>query len=149
MSIEIIIGCIVSVVVVLVVLIIWILVRRNRCMKLKSLFKWNRSQGIMISYAHKDVAFAQEVVTALKAAGFTVWIDTQLIPGADWRAGIANAIEHSFAVIFIVSPLSVVSKYCTEEVYYATNRKRPIFPIVYRDAFAALRGGMKMILQRI
>ena len=43
-----------------------------------------------------------------------MWIDRNITPGEDWRADIAHAIERSFAVVFVVSPFSVQSKYCKE-----------------------------------
>jgi len=70
----------------------------------------------------------------LAGAGYKVWIDKQIRPGNDWRAEIAQAkrcfnpnltpiqpdlssiltqaISNSQAVIFLVSQLSVQSKYC-------------------------------------
>ena len=105
--------------------------------------------AIMISYSHKDLDFAIKLEKNLTLIGFKVWMDTEIIPGDDWRANIAKAIEKSLAVVFIMSPTSVKSKYCKEEIYYALNIKVPIFPIVYQDSWSALSKGIKLVLQRI
>jgi len=104
---------------------------------------------VMISYKHVDSEFAFKVEEALLASGYDVWIDKQIRDGIDWRAEIASAISKSQAVIFCVSPLAVKSKYCKEELYFASGCKTPIFPILYKDAFNDLEGGVKLILQRI
>ena len=104
---------------------------------------------IMISYRHTDGAFARRLELELQAVGFRVWIDTAITPGQDWRQDIAVAIQSSIAVVFVISPGSVTSKYCKEELYYASALQIPIFPVVCADAFADLRGAAKTILQRI
>jgi len=69
--------------------------------------------------------------------------------GKDWRNCIGKAIAESDAVLFIGSPLAVSSKYCKEELYYASALKVPIFPLCYKDFFMDLKGGVKLILGRI
>jgi hypothetical protein len=69
--------------------------------------------------------------------------------GRDWRAEIGEAISNSQAVLFLLSPLAVASKYCKEELYYASSLKVPIFPLMHKNAFNDLNGGAKLILQRI
>ena len=78
-----------------------------------------------------------------------MWIDTAITPGSDWRQDIAAAIETSIAVVFVVSPGAVTSRYCKEELYYASALGKPIFPVVHKDAFGDLKGGVQTILQRI
>ena len=104
---------------------------------------------VMISYRHTDGEFANQLVVALRTTGYRVWIDTAITPGKDWRQDIALAIQSSIAVVFIVSPGSVTSKYCKEELYYASAVRKPVFPVVLKEAFTDLRGGVKTILQRI
>lgn len=104
---------------------------------------------IMISYKHADSEFAFKVRDALVAKGYKIWIDEAIRPGEDWRAEIGQAIAESQALLFCVSPLAVQSKYCREELYFASGCKVPIFPLKYKDAFADLKGGVKLILQRI
>ena len=64
----------------------------------------------MISYKHADTMIAQEVAAALRDAGFDVWIDNKIRTGKDWRNEIAEAIQESMAIVFLVSKLSCESK---------------------------------------
>jgi hypothetical protein len=78
--------------------------------------------GVMISYSHANTPFALRMEEALVAAGFTVWIDTKITPGEDWRSNIAEAIELSFAVVVVLSPTSVTSKYCKVSATHTQHR---------------------------
>jgi len=96
--------------------------------------------------------FAKRMETELTRKGYKVWIDSQIRQGYDWRSEIAEAIDNSDALIFCVSPLAVQSKYCKEELYFASGLKVPIFPVVKAEqdeSFKALDGGAKVILQRL
>eukprot|EP00937_MAST-01D_sp_MAST-1D-sp2_P000397 g397.t1 len=104
---------------------------------------------VMISYRHVDSKFAQRLRRALEAAGFRVWIDTAIRAGNDWRDDIAQAIRDSVAVVFLTTPGAVTSKYCKEELFYARTCNKAIFPVMLEDTFSHLRGGVKVILQRI
>ena len=112
--------------------------------------RYQRSkQQVMISYRHTDVKIALQLERELRRWGFRPWIDTAIAPGNDWRQDIAVAIQDSVAVVFIMSPGSVTSKYCKEELFYASALKKPIFPIVHQECFSDLKGGVKTILQRV
>ena len=87
---------------------------------------------IMISYKHADTQAATVIATKFKELGFNVWIDEKIRAGKDWRNEIAEAIRNAIAVIFVVSELSVTSKYCKEEIYFARNTGVPIFPLIIR-----------------
>ncbi|GAB5357832.1 hypothetical protein AAMO2058_000408400 [Amorphochlora amoebiformis] len=108
----------------------------------------NRAKKVMISYKREDKEFAMAVTRMLRKAGFRVWIDIEIKPGHDWRNEIARVIKHSIAVIFIMSPAAVKSKYCREEIYFASNCKKNIFCVVHKDAISQLTGGLKLILSR-
>ena len=105
---------------------------------------------MFISYKHEDVEVADQVVNLLEARGWSVWIDKKGISaGSDWRNAIADGIKASVAMLFLVTPNAVRSKYCKEEVYYASCCKIPIFPLVITDPGDTVTGGMKLILSRI
>eukprot|EP00937_MAST-01D_sp_MAST-1D-sp2_P002282 g2282.t1 len=104
---------------------------------------------VMVSYRHEDAEIAGRLAAALKTAGFRVWIDTEIRAGNDWRSDIADGIRNSVAVVFVMTPAAIASKYCKEELYYARMSGVPIFPVMIQDTFSHLRGGVKLILQRI
>jgi ABC-type proline/glycine betaine transport system substrate-binding protein len=119
------------------------------------LYSWiiKRKQiRLMISYSHNDIEFATKIKNELinnYGNKYHIWIDKQINSGEDWRTNIAEAIEKCHAVIFICSPDAVSSRYCKDEIYYAKNQGKHIFPILHKDCWKSLKGGLKMILQRI
>lgn len=78
-----------------------------------------------------------------------MWIDKSIRPGNDWRADIAEAIDRCTAFVFILSPHSLQSRYCREELYFAHVKAKPVFPILTEQVWGLLHGGVKLILQRI
>ena len=53
-----------------------------------------------------------------------------LTPGtADWEAAVRNAIDQSFALLFVASPASRQSPYCRSEVLLAEVKKIPIYAV--------------------
>lgn len=60
---------------------------------------------LFISYARKDVEFAQKLNADLKRQGMTTWIDELGIRGGeDWPNRIPTAIEGCKAMLVILSP---------------------------------------------
>ncbi|MGB5347193.1 MAG: toll/interleukin-1 receptor domain-containing protein, partial [Woeseia sp.] len=93
-----------------------------------------------ISYSRIDAQFAQDLRDRLEAGGKDVWMDLDDIPkGVDWREQIARGMALADNFIFILSPDSVGSKVCHEEIDLAVGRNKRILPVVarkvrYRDA---------------
>ncbi len=98
--------------------------------------KLDRKNGqlVFISYARRpDMQFAELLGTALREARLEPWIDAQNLPyGEDWRREISVAIKDSLSVIFLVSPESIASKYCIEELDLALVYGKKIIPLLRR-----------------
>eukprot|EP00656_Telonema_subtile_P011760 TRINITY_DN15855_c0_g1_i2.p1 TRINITY_DN15855_c0_g1~~TRINITY_DN15855_c0_g1_i2.p1 ORF type:complete len:675 (-),score=151.06 TRINITY_DN15855_c0_g1_i2:62-2086(-) len=111
---------------------------------------WQRRNAtkIMISYKHQDQERAIQIQKQFESLGFQVWIDLDIRAGKDWRADIAKAISSAHAVIFLMSPKSVTSPYCREEIYYAVSEDKPVYTIVLDQAWEQLSGGLKLVLMR-
>eukprot|EP00658_Telonema_sp_P-2_P003638 TRINITY_DN11353_c0_g3_i4.p1 TRINITY_DN11353_c0_g3~~TRINITY_DN11353_c0_g3_i4.p1 ORF type:complete len:762 (-),score=107.72 TRINITY_DN11353_c0_g3_i4:48-2333(-) len=103
---------------------------------------------VMISYKHQDQEQAIAVKGELERLGLLVWIDLDIRAGKDWRGDIANAISKSHAVVFLMSPRSVTSPYCREEIYFAVSQDKPLYTIVLEEAWDQLSGGLKLVLMR-
>ncbi|MDL1885841.1 TIR domain-containing protein [Anaerolineae bacterium CFX8] len=89
---------------------------------------------VMISYSRKDKAFVQRLEAALRASGREVWVDWEDIPtGVDFMAEIFAGIEAANTFVFIISPDSVSSPVCLEEVRHAVTHKKRFVPILYRE----------------
>lgn len=89
---------------------------------------------IFISYSRRDKAFVQQLFESMNKAERDVWVDWDDIPSAsDWQKEINEGIEEAHTFIFVISPDSVNSPYCRQEVEYAAARKKRIIPILYRE----------------
>lgn len=93
------------------------------------------NQGkVFISYSRKDTDFAHRLHTALAAQGMESWVDWQGIPlTAEWMSEITAAIESADAFLYIISPDSLNSKYCQEELNIGLQNNKKLVPIVCRD----------------
>ncbi len=90
---------------------------------------------VFVSYSRKDKVFVQKLHEALKAQGRETWVDWEDIPlTADWWAEIQEGIETANAFVFIISPDSVISEVCGQELDHAINHNKRLIPLVYREA---------------
>ena len=84
-----------------------------------------------LSYARENAAFVEEeLAPALERRGEDVWIDVEDIRGgaADWRASVWAGIEGAKAVVFVLSPASLTSTVCAEELEHAEALNKRIVP---------------------
>lgn len=89
---------------------------------------------VFISYSRRDKEFTQKFHDALVAAGKDAWVDWEGIPlTADWWKEIEDGIEESNAFVFIISPDSVQSDVCRDEIDYAVENQKRIIPILHRE----------------
>jgi tetratricopeptide (TPR) repeat protein len=90
---------------------------------------------IFISYAHDDSSeFAEETHNALETKRYNMWLDALDIPkGANWPLTIQQAILSCRALVFIISPESIKSKVCMNELTQAHISDLPIIPLNYID----------------
>lgn len=89
---------------------------------------------VFISYSRKDLAFVQRMVEDLKKANLDVWYDLSgLEGGSRWRTEIQNAIKNSQYMIVVLSPNSVESEWVEREFLFASNLKRKIIPLMYKQ----------------
>ncbi len=84
-----------------------------------------------ISYAREDQDFARRLHAALEAAGHSLWVDWESIhPSSDWFTEIAEGIDQSDAVIYIVTGTSVRSSECRAELDHAQRARIRIIPVL-------------------
>jgi WD40 repeat protein len=91
---------------------------------------------VFISYSRKDKPFVQTLHKALSDRNRDTWIDWENIPlGAAWWQEIETGIEAANTFVFVISPDSVVSDVCNQEVAHALKHNKRLLPIVRRDGF--------------
>lgn len=85
---------------------------------------------VFIAYAVEDLVVARQLCEALRAEGFSPWLDKErLLPGQNWPRAIDRAIEVSDAFVACLSPRSVYKRgQFQSELRYALDcaRKRPL-----------------------
>ncbi len=90
---------------------------------------------VFISYSRKDKAFVQQLFQALRDNKRDVWVDWEDIPlASEWLTEIYNGIDAAHAFIFVISPDSLASQVCGQEVAHAVDAKKRLVPILWRDA---------------
>jgi WD40 repeat protein len=89
---------------------------------------------VFVSYSRKDKTCAERFTGALNKSELDTWIDWQDIPPtADWLDQIHKGIEQVDGFLFLLSPDSVMSKVCRQEIDYAVENGKRLIPIVARD----------------
>lgn len=93
------------------------------------------AEAVFISYAHADNAAVEPVVSAVKDAGRSVWIDKGGIsPGDNWAGEIVRGIKAARGVMVMCSPSAFESDHIKREVYLADRYKKPMLPVFIADA---------------
>lgn len=89
---------------------------------------------VFISYKRTatDTAFAREVETQLLNANFEVWRDEKIQGGKKWLEEIESNIRGSFAVVVIITPEAMKSKWVNYEWIFARGAGIAIVPIYFR-----------------
>jgi TolB-like protein/Flp pilus assembly protein TadD len=88
------------------------------------------SRPAFISYASQDAALAQEVCTALEAAGFPCWIAPRdVVPGTLYADGIVQALDESRVLVLILSKDAVASAHVGRELERAVSKRHPVIAL--------------------
>jgi TolB-like protein len=83
-------------------------------------------------------------LTDLKSAGVHIWYDEGIEAGREWRDEIAKAISNAAVLIYFVTPNSVSSENCRNEVNFAADEQTPIVTVYLEEA--ELTGGLRLTL---
>jgi WD40 repeat protein len=89
-------------------------------------------QEVFISYSRANADFARRLNEALQIQGKTTWFDQENIAaGVDFQQEIYHGIENSDNFLFIISPSSIHSPYCIDEVSYAQNLHKRFVTVLH------------------
>lgn len=89
---------------------------------------------LFISYSRKDTDFARKLTTRFEAENIKAWVDWQDIPpSTDWRKEIQTGIEEADIFLFVISPDSIKSTVCEEEMAHAVLNGKRMIPVIARD----------------
>jgi hypothetical protein len=88
-----------------------------------------------LSYASKDVVFAELARMKLNEAGIQVWIDNNALhAGEEWQAAIDMGISSSDVFLVIITPQSCGSSYVTYEWAFALGKGIKVIPLLLADS---------------
>jgi len=90
--------------------------------------------SLFISYSRKDIDFARKLTESFKGQDLDFWIDWEGIPPTvDWWKEIEQGIEGADIFLFLISPDSIKSKVCTQEIDHAVKNGKRLIPLVVRE----------------
>jgi hypothetical protein len=94
---------------------------------------------IFLSYARDDYPFAHRLVGALRDVGVTGWMDNaDIAAGTALGEAMRSAIKNSSAVVVLVSPTSLKSRWVEFEIGAGLALGKQMIPIVVEGDWAAL-----------
>jgi TolB-like protein len=82
-----------------------------------------------VSYAHDDADLVYPEMLRIREQGFNVWYDEGIRPGSTWREEVALALTESKVFLYFVTPSSVDSENCHQELNFALSRERKILTV--------------------
>ena len=89
---------------------------------------------VFISYSRKDKPFVQKLHKALRSQQRQTWVDWDAIEWTEnWWQAIERGIEGTNTFVFVISPDSVMSQHCRNEIDHAVKHHKRLVPIVYRE----------------
>ncbi|WP_419910708.1 toll/interleukin-1 receptor domain-containing protein [Hoeflea sp.] len=89
---------------------------------------------VFISYSRDDLAFVDRLQQALDARGVRATVDREdIAKSEDWWMRIRQLIAQADTIVFVLSPSSLRSKVCQQEVDYAVGLNKRFIPVVVAD----------------
>ena len=94
---------------------------------------------IFVSYAHKDSDRVIPIIEKLSERGFRVWYDSGIEVGSEWPEYIQDRINNCSRMLVFMSPLSIESKNCRNEINLALKKNKEML-IVYLEPTELIKG---------
>ncbi|MEV4517917.1 toll/interleukin-1 receptor domain-containing protein [Dactylosporangium sp. NPDC049525] len=85
---------------------------------------------VFISYSRSDRKYVKKLHRHLAEHRITAWDDRQIPTGVEFPAEIQRRIETCRAFLLVLSPAAVESSWVARELFYATNLKKRVLPIM-------------------
>jgi WD40 repeat protein len=85
-----------------------------------------------ISYSRKNIDFVRKLNDGLDASGIKAWVDWEGIPpSSDWMEEITRAIQAADALVFVITPDSLASKVCRDELELGLKYNKKLIPVLH------------------
>jgi hypothetical protein len=102
------------------------------------------SRHVMISYCWEQQEVVVRIKNALADRGYRCWLDVEQMSGSTVDA-MADAIDHSYAVVYGISLEYKESANCRLEAMYAHQAKVQMIPLLLQENYTA-KGWLGMLL---
>jgi len=100
---------------------------------------------VFISYSRADNEFVRRLHGELAKREVEAWVDWEDIPpSAEWWGDICSAVEKTDAVIFVMSPDSIASRVCSDELAHAVRHNKHLIPVVWRPVDPRTHPGLEI-----
>jgi WD40 repeat protein len=93
----------------------------------------SEATSVFISYAREDAGFVQRLRDSLEQQQIEAKGDWLLTTGEDYKSRLRELNLSSQGLIFIISPDSIKSEECRNELAIAVECRKPILPVAHRD----------------
>lgn len=91
----------------------------------------NLMTRVFLCHANEDQASAEQIRQSLLRRGITVWnYRTDIETSQNYHSAISQGIEEADNLIFVLSPHSVESPYCRQELENAVKLQKRIIPVL-------------------
>ncbi len=108
---------------------------------------------VFVSHSHADAELAKQLSKALRNEGLEVWDpDLNLLPGENWAAEVARALEKSDAMVVLLTPDAISSPRVRREMSYALGAKRysnRLIPVAVGDCESIPAHGIPWIVRQL
>lgn len=88
---------------------------------------------VFISHATADATLAHKLSATLRKAGLEVWDGSDILPGENWAAKVAAALQESQAMVVLLTPDALRSSHVKQEISYALGDEhydRRLIPVL-------------------
>lgn len=91
----------------------------------------NLMTQVFLAYSDQDRAVMEKICKSLMREGLTIWTNRKDIKtGTDFQIKINQGIEGTDNLIYLISPDSLQSQYCQDELAYAFATNKRIIPLL-------------------
>src|SRR5437870_5711857 len=88
---------------------------------------------IFISYSRTDSDFVDRLEADLQARNFHTWVDRRKLEGGqNWHDELEKAIQDCQALLVVLTPEAVASKYVRQEYRYAQRLGKLVIPLEHK-----------------
>ena len=108
---------------------------------------------VFISHAYTDEPFVRKVAAGLEKVGLEVWDATrEILPGDNWAAKVARALEESEAMVVLFTPDALRSNWVSWEIQYALGEqsyRNRLISVIVGDPEELPKEDIPWILRRL